>query len=203
MELTVGDASIRLLQGDITKIPADCVVNAANSELVGGGGVDGTIHRAAGPTVMMELNRVRPRGGCPTGSAVVTRAGLLQAKFIIHAVGPVWRGGGFQEDELLASAYSTSLRLAANRQAKRVSFPSMSTGAYGYPLDKAAPVAVKAIRDFLRAGQTSIQEVLCVLFDSRALQAYEKALTAISALSSETPAQGPSRGKGPNPGGRP
>jgi O-acetyl-ADP-ribose deacetylase (regulator of RNase III) len=175
-EVKVRGALIRLVQGDITKVPADAIVNAANSELIGGGGVDGAIHRAGGPAIMQELNRIRPRNGCPTGSAVVTGAGSLPARIVVHAVGPVWRGGGFQEDLDLASAYATSLRLAAARGAARVTFPSISTGAYGYPVSKAAAVAVRSIADFLRKESGPIREVTFVLFDAGTLAAYEKAL---------------------------
>lgn len=176
MELEIGKAKIRLVQADITKVPADAIVNAANSELSGGGGVDGAIHRAGGPTIMMELNRLRPRGGCPPGSAVVTKAGSLPAKWVIHAVGPIWRGGGSKEPETLASAYRTSLKIAAEKGAAVVSFPSISTGAYGYPLEKAAPVALKAVADFLRGDPGPIREVVFVLFDLETLRAYAKAL---------------------------
>ena len=181
MEISVAGATIRLLQGDITAVPADAIVNAANSELVGGGGVDGAIHRAGGPAIMLELNRIRPRGGCPAGSAVATKAGNLPAKHVLHAVGPIWRGGGFSEPELLASAYASSLRLAAERGARSVSFPSLSTGAYGYPVEKAAPVALEAVASFLRAAPTSIREAVFVLFDQPTLRAYEKAMKALEA----------------------
>lgn len=181
MEIAIGSAKIGLVQGDITVVPADAIVNAANSDLVGGGGVDGAIHRAGGPAIMLELNRVRPRRGCPEGSAVVTGAGQLPAKWVIHAVGPIWRGGGFQEDEILASAYETSLKLAAEKGASVASFPSISTGAFGYPLDKAAPVALEAVARFLRQNQGKIQKVIFVLHDRAALQAYEKALKALEA----------------------
>lgn len=179
MELAVAGAVIRLRQGDITEVPADAIVNAANSELVGGGGVDGAIHRKGGPAIMLELNRIRPRGGCPPGSAVLTGAGNLPAKYVIHAVGPIWRGGGFGESRTLASAYEASLRLAAEKGAKTVSFPSMSTGAYGYPAEKAAPVALEAVLAFLSAKKTSIAEAVFVLFDRATLRAYEKALRAL------------------------
>ena len=179
MVIAVGNCRVELVLGDITKVPADAIVNAANSELAGGGGVDGAIHRAGGPSIMLELNRLRPRGGCPTGSAVVTGAGSLPAKWVIHAVGPVWRGGRFQEAELLASAYETSLALAVEKAARTVSFPSISTGAYGYPVEKAAPVALAAVERFLKERGGPIEEVVFVLFDRRTLSAYEKALQAL------------------------
>ena len=178
-ELAVGAARIRLMTGDITRIPADAVVNAANSRLAGGGGVDGAIHRAGGPSIMAELDRVRPAGGCPTGSAVATGAGALAAKWVIHAVGPVWRGGDRKEDELLAGAYRTSLKLAAERGARIVTFPSISTGVYGYPVEKAAPVALRAVAGVLAAGAGSIEEAVFVLFDRGTFAAYETALEEI------------------------
>ena len=175
-ELAVGAARIRLMTGDITRVPADAMVNAANCRLTGGGGVDGAIHRAGGPAIMAELDRIRPAGGCPTGKAVVTTAGHLPAKWVIHAVGPVWRGGARRESELLASAYRTSLKLAAERGAKVVTFPSISTGVYGYPVEKAAPVALRAVAEFLAAGAGSIEEAVFVLFDRGTFAAYEAAL---------------------------
>lgn len=179
MRFSVGEAAITLLQGDITKVPADVIVNAANSELIGGGGVDGAIHRAGGPSIMIELNAVRPKNGCPTGSAVITKAGALPARFVVHAVGPVWRGGGFQEDLDLRDAYVKSLELAAEMKAVKVSFPSISTGAYGYPVGKAAPLAVGAVAEFLKGRPGTIRETVFVLFDRTTYEAYERALSAV------------------------
>lgn len=178
-ELAVGSAKISLIQGDIARIAADVIVNAANSDLIGGGGVDGAIHRAGGPSIMSELNRLRPKGGCPPGAAVLTKAGALPAKFVVHAVGPIWRGGGFQEAETLADAYRESLRLAAEKSAARVSFPSLSTGAFGYPINKAAPVALKTVAEVLKVSPGTIREAVFVLFDGAALRAYESALEAL------------------------
>ncbi|MDD5629106.1 MAG: O-acetyl-ADP-ribose deacetylase [Elusimicrobia bacterium] len=178
--LSAGAARIRLMTGDITEVPADAVVNAANSRLAGGGGVDGAIHRAGGPSIMAELDRVRPPGGCPAGQAVATGAGALPAKWVIHAVGPIWRGGGRQEAEALASAYRSSLRLAAERGAKIVTFPSISTGVYGYPVEKAAAVALSAVAGFLAAGAGSIEEAVFVLFDPGTYSAYAAALDALA-----------------------
>ena len=142
--------TIELVQGDITKIPADAIVNAANSSLAGGGGVDGAIHRAGGPAVMADLERrYGRRRYCPTGGAVVSDAGNLPAQWVIHAVGPIWRGGAAGEAEFLASAYRTSLRLAAEMGATSVSFPSISTGVYGYPVNQAARIAIDTVRDVL------------------------------------------------------
>ncbi|MBI5210315.1 MAG: O-acetyl-ADP-ribose deacetylase [Elusimicrobia bacterium] len=178
-EISVGGARIRLVQGDITRVPVDVIVNAANSELIGGGGVDGAIHRAGGPEIMLELNRIRPKHGCPTGGAVITGAGSLPARFVVHAVGPVWRGGGFQEALDLEAAYQKSLELAAGSGAATVSFPSISTGAYGYPAARAAGVALAAVAGFLKARGGTIREVVFVLFDEGTFKAYEKALSAI------------------------
>jgi len=176
MEILVGEARLRLLRGDITKIPVDAMGNAANAELAGGGGVDGAIHRAGGPSLMKELDRLRGRDGCPTGAAVITGAGALPAKWVLHAVGPVWRGGGFGEPDLLASAYEASLRLAAEKGARSVSFPSISTGTYGYPVEKAAPVALRAVADFLRKPGHPVRDAAFVLFDGPTFAAYELAL---------------------------
>ena len=168
---------LRLEQGDITRIQADAIVNAANSALAGGGGVDGAIHRAAGRSVMAELDEIRAKiGHCPTGKAVVTGAGRLLARYIIHAVGPVYNGGDQGEPELLASCYRESLRLAAEREAKSVAFPAISTGIYGYPLAEAAEIAIREIRAFLGSIPSSIEDVVIVLFDKNALQVFQREL---------------------------
>ncbi len=167
---------IGLELGDITRISADVIVNAANSMLIGGGGVDGAIHSAAGPSVMAELDVIRKRiGQCPTGRAVITGAGKLNAKYIVHAVGPVYRGGGNGEPELLASCYRESLRLAAEKQAVSVAFPAISAGVYGYPIHEAAAIAIAAVRQF---GETpsSVEDVRFVLYSPDALAAFERAL---------------------------
>ena len=167
---------LRLLQGDITHIEADAIVNAANSSLVGGGGVDGAIHRAAGLSVMADLDRIRAKTGlCPAGKAVVTGAGRLKAQIIIHAVGPVYLGGNAGEPDLLASCYREALALTAERELKSVVFPAISTGVYGYPLDKAAAIAMREVRGFLESP-SSIEEVLFVLFGQHALQTFQRAL---------------------------
>ena len=178
-ELVLGKRRLRLLSGDITQVPADAIVNAANSSLAGGAGVDGAVHRAGGPAIMAELDRLCPRR-CPTGSAVATGAGRLPARWVIHAVGPVWHGGGRGEDQLLAGAYLASLRLAAERGAKRVTFPSISTGAYGYPVALAAAVALRAVADFLAGEDVSIEDACFVLFDLGTTAAYESALLALA-----------------------
>jgi O-acetyl-ADP-ribose deacetylase (regulator of RNase III) len=177
MEVQVGAAVLALWLGDITKLAADAIVNAANSRLAGGGGVDGAIHRAGGPSIMAELDQIRARaGGCPTGSAVLTGAGRLPAKFILHAVGPVYRDGRRGEPELLASCYRTCLRMAEDHGARTVSFPSISTGAYGYPLGEAADIAVREVLEFLRRPECRIERVTLVSFDRASLEAHERAL---------------------------
>ncbi len=170
---------IRLAEGDITRIAVDAIANAANSSLAGGGGVDGAIHRAGGPSIMRELDEIRAReGGCPTGSAVATTGGKLPARYVFHAVGPVYRDGRHGEAELLASCYGACLRLATERDVKTISFPSISTGVYGYPLDEAAPVAIGAVADYLETEKTSVEEAIFVLFDRRTYNSYSFALAA-------------------------
>lgn len=151
--------------GDITKTKADAIVNAANTSLLGGGGVDGAIHRAGGPEILEACRRIVARqGGCRTGDAVITPAGRLPATYVIHTVGPVWRGGAQGEAALLASCYSCSLELAVQHQCSSIAFPGISTGIYGYPKAEAARVAVEAIRLFTHPGST-LQQVLLVCFD--------------------------------------
>jgi O-acetyl-ADP-ribose deacetylase (regulator of RNase III) len=172
-------AAIELVQGDITRIEVDAIVNAANSALAGGGGVDGAIHRAAGPQLMAEL-RAR-YGGCPTGSAVITGSGRLAehaVRWVVHAVGPVWHGGGRGEEELLRSAYLTSLRLADEAGARSVAFPAISCGIYGYPLDLGSAVALTTTRASLAEAQ-SIERAVFVLFDRAAFLAFETALARL------------------------
>jgi O-acetyl-ADP-ribose deacetylase len=169
---------IRIERGDITRIPADAIVNAANSALAGGGGVDGAIHRAAGPSLMQELNVIRQReGGCATGSAVVTGAGKLPAKFVFHAVGPVYRDGRHGEPELLANCYRTCLKLAVENGARTISFPAISTGVYGYPAQEAAEIAMREVRAFLEKTD-AIDTVIFVLFDAGPEQIYQRLLAA-------------------------
>jgi len=164
--------TLRLELGDITLIHCDAIVNAANSRLAGGGGVDGAIHRAAGPSVMAELDGIRKQcGECPPGGAVVTRAGKLHAQYIIHAVGPVYRGGRQGEADLLRLCYRNAFRLAADRSLQCIAFPAISTGIYGYPLKEAASIAVREAKDFL-SKPSSIQEAIFVLFSQAALDEY-------------------------------
>jgi O-acetyl-ADP-ribose deacetylase (regulator of RNase III) len=175
-EFSLGGAKLVLLEGDITKVAADAIVNAANSRLAGGGGVDGAIHRAGGPSIMSELDAIRAKiGHCPTGDAVVTGAGKLPAEYVIHAVGPVFHDGKQGEPELLASCYRTALRLARERDAKTVTFPAISTGVYGYPLGEAAEIAVRTVADGLRQAPGSIEQTTFVLFGKPAYEAHQQA----------------------------
>lgn len=177
-EVIVNQAKLRIIQGDITQQDTLAIVNAANSSLMGGGGVDGSIHQAGGPTILKECKQIISRQGrLPTGKAVITSGGNLKAKYVIHTVGPVWRGGDKGEPELLASAYQESLKLAAANSIGSLSFPSISTGVYGYPVDKAAKVAIGAVTAFLQWGITSVKEVVFVLFDARTFSVYSSALS--------------------------
>jgi O-acetyl-ADP-ribose deacetylase (regulator of RNase III) len=168
---TINGVTLALLRGNIVDVEVDAIANAANSALAGGGGVDGAIHRAGGPTIMAECRKI---GGCPTGSAVATTAGKLKAKYVFHAVGPIYRGG--EEDaRLLASAYQSCLNLAEQHKVKSIAFPSLSTGIYGYPLDEAAPIALKTVIEHIKKP-TSLQQVVFVLFGGDSYAAFEKAL---------------------------
>lgn len=167
---------IKLVQGDITKQATDAIVNAANSSLMGGGGVDGAIHRAGGPDILDDCRKIVARqGGCKTGEAVITKGGNLAAKFVIHTVGPVWNGGGKGEDQLLANAYRNSLLLASENNIQSIAFPNISTGIYHFPKDKAAAIAIATVRSFLENNNT-LQEVLFVCFDEENFLLYKKLL---------------------------
>ncbi len=179
-EIMIGQTKFSIVQGDITKQTTDAVVNAANPGLMGGGGVDGAIHRAGGSAILEECKQiVAEQGRLPTGKAVITTGGNLKARHVIHTVGPVWRGGSSHEADLLASAYRESLKVAAENNLTSVSFPSISTGVYGYPVGEASRVAVKAVVSFLKEQPTSLKEVVFVLFDSGTYQAYSSALREI------------------------
>jgi O-acetyl-ADP-ribose deacetylase len=170
----IGECTLELVQGDITCQQVDAIVNAANAKLAGGGGVDGAIHRAGGGEIMAETDRLYP-DGCPTGSAVASTAGNLPAKFVFHAVGPVWRGGQKGEPEQLQSVYRRCLELALERDCDSIAFPAISTGVYGYPMDLAAEHSLTTVIDFLRERQAP-RRVRFVLFGSGALGAFSRVL---------------------------
>ncbi len=177
MKLHIGEKTIELVEGDVTLQEVDAIVNAANSRLAGGGGVDGAIHRCGGPAIMRETDEKYPQG-CPTGTAVISTAGKLPARYVIHTVGPVWSGGARGEEELLKAAYRSSLELAVANGCRSVAFPSLSTGAYRYPLDRAARAAVSTAVQWL--GERELpQLVRFVLFDAGAYGAFAAALEEI------------------------
>lgn len=164
---------IELVKGDITNVNADAIVNAANTSLLGGGGVDGAIHRKGGKTILEECIEIRNRqGGCATGQAVITTAGLLPSKFVIHTVGPVWNGGHKNEPELLRNCYLNSLKLAFDHQLKTIAFPGISTGIYHFPKEKAAEIALKAVQDFEKAA--AFDKIIFVCFDEESYEIYQK-----------------------------
>ena len=175
MEIQINKSVIELCQGDITKQEVDAIVNAANSRLAGGGGVDGAIHRAGGPSIMEECRKI---GGCPTGSAVITTGGNLPARHVIHTVGPVYRDGKSREPELLKSAYLNSLKVAEKTGIKTIAFPSISTGVYGYPIKDASKIALSAVIDYLN-GDTGIERAVFVLFSAQDSETYSKTLKEI------------------------
>lgn len=172
MDIKLTKDRIILTKGDITKLDIDAIVNAANSSLLGGGGVDGAIHRAGGKQILEECIAIRNKqGGCKTGEAVITSGGLLKARFIIHTVGPVWNGGNNDEDKLLANCYINSLKLAEENHIKTIAFPNISTGVYGFPKDRAAEIAVAAVSSYLSKNE-SIEKVIFVCFDEENYQLY-------------------------------
>lgn len=163
---------IEIIKGDITKLKMDAIVNAANSSLLGGGGVDGAIHRAAGPKLLGEC---RGLGGCNTGEAKITKGYNLPAKYVIHTVGPVWRGGNNNEDELLRNAYQNSLKVAKENNLKTIAFPGISTGVYSFPIERAADIAIDTVKDFLEKDDT-VEKVIFVQFSDKAYDLYEEKL---------------------------
>jgi O-acetyl-ADP-ribose deacetylase (regulator of RNase III) len=177
VRLEIGPRVLQLSVGDITLQEVDAIVNAANSRLAGGGGVDGAIHRRGGPAIMQETTRRYPNG-CPTGSAVISGGGNLVARYVIHAVGPIWHGGQSGEAELLASAYRKSLELANDHACRKIALPALSTGAYGYPMDLACRIALATTRDHL-AQETTLELVQFVLFSEGAFGAFAVALEEI------------------------
>lgn len=177
MKVEIGSSTIEIVEGDITTQATEAIVNAANRALMGGGGVDGAIHRAGGPRIMEECRKL---GGCDTGDAKITTGGNLLARYVIHTVGPVYRDGKHREAELLASCYRRSLELASEYHLKSIAFPAISTGAYGYPLDEAARIAIKTTVDYLKEHQ-DIHLVRFVLFGQKSFRAYAEALKEIMA----------------------
>lgn len=171
---------IEVIQGDITKIKADAIVNAANSSLMGGGGVDGAIHRAGGPEILEACRKIVARqGGCKTGDAVITTAGKLPARFVIHTVGPVWNGGKNKENERLADCYRNSLQLAVENDCRSIAFPNISTGIYRFPKRDAAQIAVQTIHDFL-VNNERIEKVMLVCFDEENYELVKQALDEVA-----------------------
>ncbi|MDM1367140.1 O-acetyl-ADP-ribose deacetylase [Myroides marinus] len=167
---------MRIIQGDITQIAVDVIVNAANSSLLGGGGVDGAIHRAGGEDILAECRMIRAKqGSCATGEAVITTAGRLPAKYVIHTVGPVWNGGSKNEEQLLESCYNNSLLLAVKHNCETIAFPNISTGIYGYPKELAAKVAIRTVESFLQTNK-GIKEVVFVCYDFENFSIYKKEL---------------------------
>ncbi len=177
MQIKINNTTLSLLKGDITHEETDAIANAANSRLAGGGGVDGAIHRAGGPKIMEECRKI---GGCPTGSAVITTGGNLKAKYVIHTVGPIYRDGNHDETKLLAGAYKSSLELAVKNKIKGIAFPSISTGAYGYPINEAAEIALKTVIYFIK-GNRELSLVRFVLFSDRDFEVYKKILEQLTA----------------------
>ena len=167
---------VKLIQGDITKLQVDAIVNAANSSLLGGGGLDGAIHRAGGPQILEACKQIRNKqGGCKTGEAVITTGGNLKAKHVIHTVGPVWNGGSNNEEQLLGNAYRNSLQLAVEHNISTIAFPNISTGIYGFPKRRAAEIAIDTVQQFLQSND-SIREVIFCCFDEENTNLYQQLL---------------------------
>lgn len=178
IEISIGRSKIKLVQGDITDQETEAIVNAANPSLMGGGGVDGAIHRKGGPKILEECKKIRitewPEG-LPTGKAVITSSGKLKARYVIHTVGPIWRGGNHDEPKLLSDAYRNSLELAVNKGLKTMAFPSISTGAYAYPIEMASRIALKTVKSFLEE-RGGLEEVRFVLFTNSDFKTYGEAI---------------------------
>lgn len=171
-------SNVELMQGDITKLEVDAIVNAANSSLMGGGGVDGAIHRAGGPSILEQCKAIRNKQGeCPPGEAVITTGGNLKARLVIHTVGPVWNGGGRNEDLVLAKAYRSSLALALKSNISTIAFPNISTGIYGFPKERAAGIAMKEVRDFLTEN-SRLEKVIFCCFDEENHKIYSRLLNS-------------------------
>ena len=175
-EFKIDNVKVRIIRGDITEQETDAIVNAANRSLMGGGGVDGAIHRKGGPKILEECKKIRETqwpNGLPTGKAVITTGGNLKAKYVIHTVGPIWRGGKHGEQKLLAEAYRNSLKLAVSKELKTIAFPAISTGVYGYPMEEAAEIALRTTRKFLKE-EDKLEEVVFVLFTESAFRIYKR-----------------------------
>jgi len=178
IEISIGKSKIKMVQGDITDQETEAIVNAANPTLMGGGGVDGAIHRKGGSKILEECKKIRKTEwpeGLPTGKAVITSGGKLKAQYVIHTVGPIWRGGNRDEPRLLSDAYRNSLELAVSKGLKTIAFPSISTGAYGYPVEKASRIALKTVKSFLEE-RDSLEEVRFVLFSNSDFKTYRDAI---------------------------
>jgi O-acetyl-ADP-ribose deacetylase (regulator of RNase III) len=181
MERKIGNTVLNTVTADITTLPKDAIVNAANSSLMGGGGVDGAIHRAGGPQILEECKRIVAKiGKLPTGEAVITTAGNMPARHVIHTVGPVWHGGGRGEPQLLRNAYTNSLKVAKENGVKTIAFPSISTGIYGYPVELASKEAVSAVLEFVRENRDALYEITFCGFDSSTENAYADTLTQLA-----------------------
>jgi len=178
IDISIGKSKIKMVQGDITDQETEAIVNAANPTLMGGGGVDGAIHRKGGSKILEECKKIRKTEwpeGLPTGKAVITSGGKLKAQYVIHTVGPIWRGGNRDEPRLLSDAYRNSLELAVSKGLKTIAFPSISTGAYGYPVEKASRIALKTVKSFLEE-RDSLEEVRFVLFSNSDFKTYRDAI---------------------------
>jgi len=174
-KIMIKDNQIQVIFGDITRQAVDAIVNAANESLLGGGGVDGAIHSAAGKELELACQKIHEeKGGCKTGEAVITTGGNLPAKYVIHTVGPVWRGGNQREAELLSGAYLSSLRLAAENGIKTIAFPNISTGIFGFPKEQASKIAVSTVMEFLNSNKTSVESVIFVCFDRENFELYKR-----------------------------
>jgi len=181
MEFKICNSKIIIIKGDITEMNTDAIVNSANPSLMGGGGVDGAIHKKGGPKILEECKLIREREypqGLPTGKAVITSGGNLKAKYVIHTVGPIWRGGMYNEEKLLSEAYYNSLKLAISKGIKSIALPSISTGAYGYPIEKASIVALRTIKEFLEK-EDFIEKVIIVLFNEKDYEVYKESAMKI------------------------
>jgi O-acetyl-ADP-ribose deacetylase (regulator of RNase III) len=182
VDIYIGKTLLSIIKGDITAQNTEAIVNAANSSLLGGGGVDGAIHRAGGPKILEECKQIRAQQGeCPTGQAVITSGGNLPASYVIHTVGPVWSGGKHNEDELLSSAYRNSLSLAGKHGIRSIAFPSISTGAYRFPIDRAARIALQTVRDYVNSN-ANFEEIRFVLFSERILNEFQRAWSEMESV---------------------